>query len=417
MSQPKLRIAKLTEIQPDPMNANLHTERGRNMVERSLRERGFFRPMAAAGKGVSQPVMLAGNLTQETAASIGMDEAIIVETDGTRPIVHVRTDVEPGTPEAILLGLEDNRAAEVSLNFSPQILQEYSTKLDLTPLWSKDELSAKLAEIPMNGRDEVEDPEPQIDRAEELRKQWGVETGQVWQLDRHIIACVDCLQKEEAQKIIGERIPDMVWADPPYGISIVAANAAKPFGTVGTISRGMKAKPIMEAGKYAPVIGDETTETAEKSSALYLSLFPQATHFWWGANYYANALPPSSCWVVWDKENGESFFADCELAWTNNQTAVRIFHHMWNGLMKASEKGQRRVHPTQKPVALAKWAFEKYGEDSDVILDPFLGSGMSLIAAEQSGSRSIIGFELSPDYIAVVLDRWKTLTGKEPKLL
>lgn len=143
---PKVRIAKLSSVQPDPKNANQHTERGRNMVERSLRERGFFRPMAAAGKG-AQPVMIAGNLTQEVATDIGMDEAIIIETDGTRPLVHIRTDVEPGSEQAVLLGLEDNRAAEVSLNLDRTIMLDFKAKFDLKPLWSDEEFKMKF-ELP-----------------------------------------------------------------------------------------------------------------------------------------------------------------------------------------------------------------------------------------------------------------------------
>jgi DNA modification methylase len=89
---------------------------------------------------------------------------------------------------------------------------------------------------------------------------------------------------------------------------------------------------------------------------------------------------------------------------------------MWNGMLKDSEHGQRRVHPTQKPIALAEWAFEKYGMERDVIFDPFLGSGISVIAAEKLG-RTVIGCELSPAYINVVLSRWEKHTGQSAQLL
>ena len=76
------------------------------------------------------------------------------------------------------------------------------------------------------------------------------------------------------------------------------------------------------------------------------------------------------------------------------------------------------MHPTQKPVALAIWAFEKYGTEKDIIIDPFLGSGISIIAAEQTlGERQVYGFELSPDYVAVTIQRWVDMTGKKPKLI
>ena len=141
--------------------------------------------------------------------------------------------------------------------------------------------------------------------------------------------------------------------------------------------------------------------------------------FWWGANNYANALPPTTCWIVWDKRDDQTSnnFADAELAWSNHKSAVRIFRHLWNGLMKASERGERRVHPTQKPVALAAWCFERYGKEGDIILDPFLGSGISVIAAEQMHNRRVYGCELSPEYVAVVIQRWVDLTGKQPRLV
>jgi hypothetical protein len=174
---------------------------------------------------------------------------------------------------------------------------------------------------------------------------------------------------------------------------------------------------MIEVGKYAPIIGDDTIDTAVSSATVALSLFPKAVQFWWGGNYYASALPNSSCWIVWDKQNTGNF-ADAELAWTNQGTAVRIFQHMWNGLMKASEKGQRRVHPTQKPIALAEWAFEKYGKLDDAIFDPFLGSGMSIIAAQQmEGTRKVIGFELSPEYCTIILERFQRFSGINAELV
>jgi DNA modification methylase len=93
---------------------------------------------------------------------------------------------------------------------------------------------------------------------------------------------------------------------------------------------------------------------------------------------------------------------------------VRIFRHMWNGMLRASEHG-KRIHPTQKPIALCSWAFEKYGSAGDLIFDPFLGSGPSLKAAEQSG-RTVIGCELSPHYIDHILE-WGEARGLECVLI
>ncbi len=277
-----------------------------------------------------------------------------------------------------------------------------------------------LIEMIGNEEPDLEDDEDAL--ADNLDKAAGgeiesrVSLGQIWACGRHRIACGDSTDEGNVRSLLGDRIDEVrvVWADPPYGISIVSANesvgGSKPFGSVGGGN-------IVPATKYAPIIGDDTIETAIDSSSVALSLFSKAFHVWWGGNYYAQSLPNSNCWIVWDKENTGNF-ADAELAWTNSDTAVRIFRHMWNGLMKASEKGERRVHPTQKPIALPEWVFGKYGKSDDVIFDPFLGSAPSLIAAQQMpGNRTVYGMELSPEYCEVILRRYEKLTGETAELV
>lgn len=328
---------------------------------------------------------------------------------------------------------ETSRKAEADETLLAALLQEQANSgYDLASLGTDDEALRQMLEALGDGylgsgeqEDEEEDEIPEA-REEQTR----VKLGDIWQLGRHRIACINSCDTEQVNHFLSGESVAMVWSDPPYGVEIVSANESvgggeaydypfggvKNMGTVGTISRGMKAKPILPQPKYAPVIGDNSITTAITSYQITSGLFPKAVHIWWGANYYAHALPPSSCWIVWDKENDASFFADCELAWTNQKTAVRMFRHMWNGLMKDSEKGQRRVHPTQKPIALAEWAFEKYGNDGDVIYDPFLGSGMSVIAAENL-HRTVYGCELSPEYIDVIITRWEKHTGQTATLL
>lgn len=239
--------------------------------------------------------------------------------------------------------------------------------------------------------------------AEKAQEVWGVKEGDVWQLGRHKIACIDSLDGEAVKGLIGGDEVGMVWADPPYGINIVDLH-----GHIG-------GENLAELGNYTQVVGDNTTETAIKAFALAAKY--GGIQIWWGANYYADMLPLSSSWIVWDKENGENNFADCELAWTNHTGAVRIFRHMWQGMLKASEHGQRRIHPTQKPAALFEWAANKYFKEGGIVFDPFLGSGISVIGAENIGdSTSVIGCELSPEYIAAILQRFLDHTNITPEL-
>ena len=122
----------------------------------------------------------------------------------------------------------------------------------------------------------------------------------------------------------------------------------------------------------------------------------------WGGNYFASDLPDGRGWLVWNKKNGQSSFADAELAWTNLDQAVRMI---------AENVGTigDRAHPTQKPVQVMRWAIEMTSGD---LLDPFLGSGTTLIAAEQLG-RKCYGMEISPQYCDVIVKRWETLTGRK----
>lgn len=464
MGTPEVKTEPLSKYRPQRVNANRHTPRGLGMLDNAMAQDGYVAPMTATADGE----VIDGSARLEKAVERFPDEAIVVPHDGTRPVIMVRTDIpNANDPRAKRIAVSANRIAQADLDFDPAVLAELSAEIDVSGLWNEEEIGTLLAEVGGgNGNGDgtaLHAPEPDLDRAEELKKKWGTQEGQIWALGRHRIACLNCLEEDSVKKLLGDETPDFVWADPPYGISIVATNVSVgggeaydiPFGGVkkkghvgggegikartglypiqmrnkglGTVGgakpfgsekvRGTDgASNLIDVGKYAPVIGDDTTKTAEKASQLYLSLFPKALHVWWGANYYAHVLPPSSCWIVWDKENTGNF-ADAELAWCSDKSAVRIFKHMWNGLMKDSERGVRRVHPTQKPVALAAWALEKYGADKDLILDPFLGSGMSLIAAEQLGQRRVFGFELADDYIAVILQRWSDLTGQEPTLL
>jgi DNA modification methylase len=131
-----------------------------------------------------------------------------------------------------------------------------------------------------------------------------------------------------------------------------------------------------------------------------------------GGNYYT--LPPTSCWLVWDKINGETDFADCELAWTNLPKAVRRIRFMWHGMLRAHGE-ERGDHPTQKPVGVMKWAIGHLPLPNTTILDPFAGSGTTGVAAVQM-ARKFIGIERDPKYFDIMCRRVEE-AAKQPDLL
>ena len=426
---------KIAKFKPQTRNGNKHTQRGMGMLESSMRQYGYVSPMTAAADGE----IIDGSARIETSATVFGDDAIVVHHDGTKPVIMVRDDIPSAdTPEARAISMAANRIAQVNLDFDAEvILQDLAAGVDLDQFWRKDELDELLADLQPKT---TGDTPAETDRAEELREKWGTAPNQLWALGEHRLLCASCLEPENITRLLGGETPTMIFADPPYGISVVAANvsvgggegpngmipfggvkgkrlgsanAAKPFGSNyvrGTIG----AAHVVDVGKYAPIIGDETTETAVRSSTVLLAQFPKAVHVWWGGNYYANTLPASSCWLVWNKETTGNF-ADCELAWTNQPKAAKLFTHRWNGMLRDSER-ERRFHPTQKPAALADWVFTELGAEGDVILDPFLGSGPTVIAAEQT-NRRVFGLEMSAEYIAIILERWSVHTGRQPVLL
>jgi len=107
----------------------------------------------------------------------------------------------------------------------------------------------------------------------------------------------------------------------------------------------------------------------------------------WGGNYFVEHLTNSPCWIVWDKNNGDNGYADCELAWGSFSSAVRKIKHTWHGMIQENMGAAKeaRYHPTQKPVPVMSFCIEKYSEPDAIIFDPFAGSCTTLVAAKQLG--------------------------------
>ena len=171
---------------------------------------------------------------------------------------------------------------------------------------------------------------------------------------------------------------DLVIADPPYGVGESSqrnATRGKPFGSRRDAknTRGTYVPPV----DYGDFSWDEQPAAQDELAA---AIAAGDNCIVWGGNHFG--LPPATKWLVWDKLNSGDF-ADCELAWTNLPGAVRIFRHMWNGMLRASERDSPRVHPTQKPIALMAWCLEQVGCAS--VGEPWMGSAPAGCAAVSRG--------------------------------
>ena len=191
---------------------------------------------------------------------------------------------------------------------------------------------------------------------------------------------------------------DLAIVDPPYGIR---EDGAKNH------SRGLLAEPT----KFTPKDWDKNSPDKSYFDEL---LRISKNQIIFGANHFISKIPyNSSCWIVWDKQNGTTDFADCELAWTSFKTAVRKYEFMWNGMLQGDMKNkQKRIHPTQKPIQLYEWILRNYAKKDYKIVDTHLGSGSIAIACHNFGVKEFVGIEIDKEYFDSSKERFEKDTRK-----
>ena len=293
------------------------------------------------------------------------------------------------------LTLDKERELNIRLNknggsFDDELVKEYFDYEELTEWgFTPDELFDKEETTADGLIDDDEIPEA---------KESKVKRGDIWQLGKHKIMCGDSTSSDDVAKLMNGEKADMIFTDPPYGINEEGDRS----------KRGGLAK-----GNNLPSFKDDTIQYA-------IDAFNQTINkdikiqVWFGANYYCHTLPQSPNWLVWDKrveENQRDYNSDCELAWVkSNKKSVRIFRHLWKGMLKDSERGEKRVHATQKPIALVDYCIKEYNNEANLLLDYFLGSGTTLMACEKS-NKKCYGMELDEKYCDVIIERWEQFTG------
>jgi site-specific DNA-methyltransferase (adenine-specific) len=186
---------------------------------------------------------------------------------------------------------------------------------------------------------------------------------------------------------------DVIVTDPPYGIAYSPAGGGRGF-------RGSMAKGRIYKNWIGDVIVRGDHEAFDPSPILELA----KPTIMFGGNHYASRLPDASRWLIWDKRDGNpsNDFADCEMAWTNLGGPARLYSHRWQGLVRDSQRGEPRRHPTEKPVSVMRWALGLCPDG--VVLDPYMGSGSTLVAAKSLGRKSI-GIEIEERYCEIAVQR------------
>jgi len=355
---------------------------------------------------------------------IGFADAVIArETDDGLELIdgHLRQEVMGDQVVPVLIvDVTEEEADKMLLTYDPLAMMAHADQDQLLHLLRDTQFESKavndMLEAVANGErlpmpdltEPVEDPGPQIDRADELREKWQTERGQVWEVGRHRLMCGDATGN--ASVVMNGAAAACIIADPPYGMRLDT-----DFSGMVNKLHFAQAKGVRSGRTYDATVGDDADFDARPVIAAYGNPSEQ---FWFGADYYSHTLETEhrGAWLVWDKridDAADKMFGSCfELIWSHRKCKRDILRIKWAGIFGTEHEPQRgRFHANQKPVGLLSAIIER---TEGIIADPFLGSGTTMVAAEQLG-RICYGMEIEPKYVAVALERMAGM-GLEPKL-
>ncbi|KJC49489.1 DNA methylase N-4 [Bradyrhizobium sp. LTSP885] len=402
----------LSDLIPDPRNARTHPKRQIEQLKASIREFGFTNPILVDPAGH----IIAGHGRLKAAKALGLAEVPTVTLSGL------------SSAQMRALRIADNKIA-LNAGWDLEILQQELSELASIDLdidatltgFSTGEIDVILAQA-RQVDDEIIPPVPVVPRTK---------PGDIWILGQHRVGCGDCRDGEFLRRVIGDgaRI-DAAFLDPPYNVRI--EGNANPSGRHGEFAM---ASGEMSEAEFRAFLADTLGAAARVSR-------DGAVHFvcmdWRhmnsvsavGSKVYGDLL--NLC--IWNKSNGgmgSLYRSKHELVFVYRVGAaphlnmVELGKHgrnrtnVWDYASANSMRGNRRedlaLHPTVKPTAMVADAIKDVTRHGDLVLDLFLGSGTTLLAAERSGRRCR-GLEIDPKYVDVALERWSDQTGLEPRL-
>ena len=382
----KITQKKVTELIPYVNNSRTHSDEQVAQIAASIKEFGWTNPILVDGTNG----IIAGHGRLLAARKLGHKEVPTIEL----------ADLTEIQKKAYIIA--DNRLA-LNAGWDNEMLTIELNDL-LADGFALEMLGFDPKELAALLEPEVVEGLTDEDAVPEVPEEPTTKLGDVYQLGNHRLMCGDSTSIDAVEKLVNNAKIDLCYTDPPYGINEKGDRSKR-----GGLAQGNKLQDFK----------DDTIDYAVEAYQIVEGVLQISRQVWWGANYYCHALPQSNNWFVWDKrveEKQKDTQSDCELAWVKSKwSSVRIFRHLWKGLIKGSEHGQKRVHPTQKPVALAEWSLDYFKEVKSV-LDLFGGSGSTLIACEKT-NRTCYIMEFEPHYCDVIVKRWEDFTGKKAVLL
>jgi len=398
-------LLKASELRLDVGRANRGTTRGREALERSLREYGAGRSVLLDRDGH----VIAGNKTVEHARRLGMPVRV-VETDGRHLVAVQRRDLDLLTdPKARELAIADNRIGELDLDWDEDALRAlHADGIDLSPFWTDEEFDALVGELDMGEeRDENAVIEPPTT---------DIMVGDMFLLGRHRLLCGDATAEKDVERVLGGDVPVLMATDPPYGVEYdpswrheVDPRQRTAVGTVRNDDRATWGDAfaffpgavayVWHAGLMAGVVASELEQAG---FALRAQIIWQKQHFAMSRGHYHWQHEPA--WYA--VRTGETAH------WAGSRSQTTVWEIPNLNPLGGERAGENAVtgHGTQKPVALWEIPIRNHTVSTDVVYDPFCGSGTAVIAAEKTG-RTCFAIDIDPRYIQATITRWERFSG------
>lgn len=426
---------KLKDLTPDTRNANKGTPRGQQMIEDSLRNYGAGRSILIDKHGR----IIAGNKTAENAGSIGMEDVILVQSDGTKLVAVQRMDLDLETDKAAKeLAVADNRSGQVSLEWDGGVLQDLD--IDLSKFWTEDELKAVFAEMVPAELLTDEDAVPEVPEEPKTK------LGDLYVLGNHRLLCGDSTAITDVERLMDGEKADICFTSPPYGQQrdyetgiadwfqlmtgvfdiLPIKESAQVLVNLGLIHRDgewmpywdgwiehMRASGWRRFGWYVwdqghGLTGDWNGRLAPSHEFVF--------HFNKSSKHLNKTVECKRAGDI-TKPTGLRRKDGSISGWSHGDapvqdtkipdSVIRIGRHMARGI--------ECEHPAVFPVALVSEIVTAFSNSGDLLYEPFCGSGTQMIAAEKEG-RICYGMELAPKYCDVIVTRWENATGKKAVL-
>jgi DNA modification methylase len=372
-------IVNIDQIKPNPKNPRVIKDDKFLKLKKSIEDFPDMlnkRPLIAFTDKDNKYVVLGGNMRLKASKELGLKEL---------PIILADDWTEEQKAEFLI---KDN------VGFGDW---DWSV---LTTEWNVENLSEWGLDVPLDFS--VQELEAQED--DFVVPEGGIETdivlGDLFEIGEHRLLCGDSTCSDTVAKLMNGEKADMVFTDPPYGMFLDAEGFDNMPTAKGTTHKS-----------YSNVIGDGSDFTPELINTIFACFADVKEVFIWGADYFAELLPNKNdgSWIVWDKrqEGGmdKMFGASFELCWSKTKHKREIARVLWAGYFGMSKDDTKtRVHPTQKPIDLASFFFNKWGNENDLVADLYLGSGSTMVASHQL-KRKCYGMELDPKYCQVIIDR------------